>query len=207
MRPPQQFFDDLDRLCAHFDWLGLALGRGDDEDAPKCKVIAAEFHEFDQRWRAMLVEPEVRDALERVREIISALDGKLTELFLKRLHQVVAARKDWLQSEAILKAVVAITVLRREMPEHLRAEFEETIRDRETGESFEGERHFRECEKGSAEAEIEFRQSLAGLAVDWPERVDAALRERLEKLDADGAKAWEAQIALEMEKSAEKEAI
>lgn len=44
-----------------------------------------------------------------------------------------------------------------------------------------------------------------GLEADWPERVDAALRERLEKLDAQAANVWQAEVAAQLEKLEEDE--
>jgi hypothetical protein len=199
MKPPEEFFEDLGRLTSHFDWTAMALGGNDDEDASKGKTMAAEFREFEQKWGTQLKKeedgPEFRNAMDTMRKCINELELKLEELRLKHLLKLIEARKEWMRADLFLKGTVAITVLRREMPERLRAEFEETIRDRETGESFNAEKHFRECEQRIVETEAGYRKALAGFDVDWPESADASLRARLEKLDAEDAKRWEAEIS------------
>lgn len=193
--PPEEFFEDLERLKSHFDWTAMALGGNDEEDASKGKAIAAEFREFEQKWRKKINDAEFRNAMEAVKKFMTGLESKLEELRRKQLLKVIGARKDWLVAELLFHGNLAIIGLRKEMPEHLRAEFEEVIRDRETGESFNAEKHFRECEQRVAETEADYRKALVGFEVDWPEWADVKLRARLEKLDVEDAKRWEAEIA------------
>src|SRR6266545_6958684 len=48
---------------------------------------------------------------------------------------------------------------------------------------FEPVTYYQDAEAAAAEEEAKFRKAVGGLEVDWPERVDAAMRERLERLD------------------------
>jgi hypothetical protein len=194
MKPPGEFFEDLERLQSHFDWMAAAFNGNDDDDVSKGKLMAAEFREFEQKWGTKIRDAEFRDALAAVRKIMAGLESKLEELRRRHLQKLIQARKEWMNAESFLQATVAITVLRREMPERLRAEFEETLRDPETGESFNAEKHFRECEQRIAETEADYRKAWAGFEVDWPEWADAAMRSRLEKLDAEDARRWETEI-------------
>jgi hypothetical protein len=195
MKPPEEFFEDLERLTSHFDWIAMALGENDEEDASKGKMLAVEFSEFEQKWGTKIADAEFRNAMEAVRKLMKGLESKLEELRLKGMLKLIEARNEWIIAESFLQATVAITVLRREMPEEKRAEFEEVIRDRETGESFNAEKHFRDCEQRIAETEADYRKALARFDIDWPEWADASLRARLEKLDAEDAKRWETEVS------------
>ena len=196
MMPPQEFADEYWQMRERLDWLmaGGIVGGQDGKDLSKAKLFVAGLQEFYEKWQPVIQDPKLSRGLKTVRGRFEGLRVKLEKIYWAQLHEVIEARKGWASAEAIFKALVAITVLRKEMPEHLRAEFEKTIRDRETGASFDAETYYRLTEQNASVAEAKFRKELTGLAVDWPERVDAALRERLEQADMAGANQWQAEV-------------
>ncbi|HEY0549184.1 MAG TPA: hypothetical protein VGF13_06245 [Verrucomicrobiae bacterium] len=69
---------------------------------------------------------------------------------------------------------------------------------------FEPATYYRDAEASAAGEEAKFRKALAGLEVDWPERVDAALRGRMEQLVGSGATAWQAAVSSQLAALGEK---
>ncbi len=202
MNAPQQFFDEFEPLQERIRWAQAGLGT--DKQIVQGKMMLEEFREFFGRWRPQVAgHAEVCRQLDDLFQKLNRMERHLHQVFWAHLNEVIGTRKQWLAAEASLKATVAITVLRREMPEKLRDGFEKILSDH----SFDAESAFREGEKEIAEAETKYRRELAGLEIDWPERVDAALRERLEKLEMAGADDWQAQITGEIEKLGDKAAV
>jgi hypothetical protein len=190
MNPPQKFADEYWQMRERMDWLTAG---GITEDIGKAKLFLGEFFEFHQKWQTQITDAKLSKGLKISHQAMDGLRVKLEKIYWAHLHEVITARKEWLLAEGIFKALVAVTVLRREMPEKLRPEFEKILADHSPG-GFDAEKEYRETEQDVTEAEAKYRKALTGLEVDWPERVDAALRERLEKLDGNGAEAWLAEV-------------
>jgi hypothetical protein len=190
MKPPQKFADEYWQMRERMDWLTAG---GIAEDIGKAKLFVGYVVEFYEKWQPVVKDPELSRGLKIARAGFEDLRVKLEKIYWAHLHEVIEARKEWLLAEGIFKALVAVTVLRREMPEKLRPEFEKILADHSPG-GFDAEKEYRETEQDVTEAEAKYRKALAGLEVDWPERVDAALRERLEKLDGNRAQAWLAEV-------------
>jgi hypothetical protein len=189
MKPPQEFFDEFEPIRERIRWAQAGLGT--EKQVVQGKMMLEDFREFFGRWRPQIAGNE--DACRLMDDLfqkMKTMERHLHQVFWAHLNEVIEARKEWLVAEASLKATIAITVLRKEMPEKLRDGFEKILSDH----SFDAEKAFREGEKEIAEAETKYRRGLAGLEIDWPERVDAALRERLEKVDMAGANGWQAEV-------------
>jgi hypothetical protein len=196
MKPPDEFIDEYWKMRERIDWLEASGITG--EDIGKAKLFVGELLEFYEKWHPVIKDAELRAGLQAARGGMEDLRIKLEKIYWAHLHEVIEERKEWLFAEAIFKGVVAITVLRRQMPETLKAGFEQILLDHSPG-GFDAEKEYRETEKNVADAEAKFRKALAGLEVDWPERVDAALRGRLEKTDMTGANAWQAEVVAQQE--------
>ncbi|MSU62564.1 MAG: hypothetical protein EXS31_09230 [Pedosphaera sp.] len=69
---------------------------------------------------------------------------------------------------------------------------------------FEPVTYYQDAEAAAEEEEAKFRKALAGLEVDWPERVDAGIRERLQKLDGTGGNDWQVEVEARMQQVGEK---
>ena len=197
-QPPGDFVEEYWQMSERLKWAEAALGRG--QDVAQAKLIFEQFEEYYQKWRSHIKEPEVRAGLDQALEAMKPLRRNLERIALFHLQEVIEARRDWCVSELIFQGVVATIGLRKEMPEHLKAEFEEVLRDRATGESFDSEKEFRDCEQRATEAQAKFRKALVKYEIDWPERVNVAVRERLEKLDVEGANIWQHELAAQIEK-------
>jgi len=197
-RPPEAFIDEYWKMRERMDWANAGLGRG--QDVAQGKTFLGEFRDFYARWHEVITFPELREGMETMhRHIEKTLGVHLEQIFLAHLHEVIEARKDWWTGEQLLKMSVNFIALMKNAPPQMRPELEKIHRDF-MKKDFEPETYYRDAEADVAENEANFRKALAGLEVDWPERVDAAMRERLEKLDGTGANEWQAEVAAHMEK-------
>jgi len=198
MKPPEQFFDEFEPIRERIRWAQAGLGT--EKQIAQGKMMLDDFRDFFRKWRPQINgHPEACRLMDTLRGQMDKMERHLHQVFWAHLNEVIEARKEWIQIEAIFQAMVAVITLRKQMPEKLRDGFEKILRDYAKGE-FDAEKEYRDSEKDVTEAEAEFRKALAGLEVDWPERVDAGLRNRLEKLEVEGAKAWQAEVAAQMEK-------
>lgn len=192
MNPPDVFFEEYWKMREHIDWAEAGLGRG--QDVAQGKMVLGEFREFYEKWHPIINVPELREGMEEMHEHMEKSLGRhLPQIFLAHLHEVIEARKDWWTAEQLLKMSVNFINLMKHAPPQMRPELEKIHRDYMKKE-FEPVTYYQDAEAAAAEEEAEFRKALAGLEVDWPERVDAALRGRLEKLDATGANDWQAEV-------------
>ncbi len=173
-------------------WLQQALGRGEDVGAGRAFI--AEFRDFYNRWHLVIQDKQLAAAMEIVRrEIDTGLGRKLEKIYFAHLHEIVEKRKDCWIGEQLLKGTLHFINLMKHSPPEMLPELQNVYREHMKKE-FVPETCYRDAETDCALNEKDFRKALAGLAADWPERVDAALRERLEKLDADGANAWQTEL-------------
>jgi len=192
MNPPGEFLEQYWQMRERMQWAEFALERGN--DVAQARSIVDEFHSFYDRWRPGLQEAAICAALDEVREHIdTALRPGLEALFLERLGQVLEAYNDWWMSEKSFQLSIAFISLMKHAPPQLRPELERIHRQYMEKE-FDPETHYRDSERDAIEEEAKFRNALAGLEADWPDRMDAATRERLNKLDGADARAWQAEV-------------
>jgi hypothetical protein len=193
MKPPEAFIEEYWKMRERMDWAKAGLGRG--QDVAQGKTVLGEFREFYEKWHLLINVPELRAGMEEMHEYMGkTLGRRLENIFLAHLNEVIEARKDWWTSEHLLKMAVTFINMMKHAPPQLRPELEKIHRDY-MKKDFEPVTYYQDAEAEAAEEEAKFRKALAGLEVDWPERVDAALRGRLEKLDGTGADDWQAEVA------------
>lgn len=193
MTPPDEFIEEYWKLRERMGWANAGLGRG--QDVAQGKLLLADFREFYAKWHPVINIPELRAGMEATHERIEKTLGvHLEQIFLAHLHEVIEARKDWWTSEQLLKMSPGFINLMKHSPEQLRPGLEKIHRDY-MKKDFVPETYYRDAEADAAGEEVKFRKALAGLEVDWPERVDAALRGRLEQLDGGAGTDWQMELA------------
>ena len=174
-------------------WAQSALEQG--RDLAQARTVRSEWEDFYGRWHGKTAVPELEAGIESMHQLVTAsLGATLERIFLTHLHEVLEARKDWLAVETLLKADVAFIEIMKAAPEAARVELRKIYRDHMKKE-YDAETCYRDAEEDAAESEANHRKVLSALEADWPERVDAALRARLESLDGIAANAWQAEIA------------
>ena len=180
------------------EWAQASLGRG--HDVAQGKTFRDEFLQFHDKWHPVITDAELREGMEAVRAGVERTVGRgLEKIFLTQLHEVIEARRDWIVGELLLKTSVSFIGLMKEAPPELRPGLEKIYRD-SMGMDFDPATEFQDAEAGASEHEATYRKALATLEVDWPERIDAALRRRLEHLDGPAAEAWQAELDAQLEK-------
>ena len=194
MEPPKQFFEDLEALRTHFKWATLSLDRSDDDDVEQGKMTLSDFREFDAKWGDLVDDPEFKQAMVAIRGFMERLEIKLKELCLRHLLKVIKARLDWLEAEALFGLAVRICMVWRGIPEDRRPDFENIFHYTDPEKAFDGEQQFRAYEARANQTEADFRLELTKFGASWPERLDALLRERLEKLEGKQAGEWVKEI-------------
>lgn len=173
-------------------WAMSAAGRG--QDLAQAKTVVDECEDFYARWHDVITIPELRAGLEALHQlVVEGIGATLEQSWLEQLHAVIEARKDCLAGEVLLKWDIQFIEIMKLAEGAMRAELEKIYREHMKKE-YDPEGCYRDGEEGAAENEADFRKLLATLEADWPERVDAALRARLEGLDAEAANAWQAEI-------------
>src|ERR1035438_1123835 len=116
MKPPDEFSTEYWQMRERMDW--LLAGGIDGEDIGKAKLFVGYLLEFYEKWQPVITDPELSRGLKIARTGFEGLRAKLEKIYWAHLHEVIEARKEWANAEAIFKAVVAVPVLRREMPDH-----------------------------------------------------------------------------------------
>jgi hypothetical protein len=201
MQPPDDFIEEYRQLREQMKWAQAGLGRG--QDVAQGKTFLDEFRRFHDKWHPLITDPELREGMAATREGLERTLGRgLEKLFLTQLRKVINARKEWWVGEQLVKLSVNFITLMKEAPPELRPKMEK-IHHAHFGKDFDPATHFRDAEADAAKNEADFRKALAGLEVDWPERMDAALRQRLEHLDGPGADAWQANLDAQLAKLGE----
>lgn len=199
MNAPEGFAEEFEQIRQGVEW-GLAT-LGSDNHLAQDKIFVAGFRAFYRKWR-LLIDPELRAPLEILhRKLEADFAPKMEALYWTSLNLVLAARATWLVSEELFRATIPVAVYLRDLPGETRAKMiAASANPAGTSALLSGERAYREAEETVIEAETVLRKDLAHLEADWPERVDAAFRERLDKADGAGIMLWQAEIAVELEK-------
>lgn len=196
MKPPDQFIEEYWKMRERMDWAKAGLGRG--QDVAQARLVVEDFREFYEKWHPVITDAEFREGMEAARAGMEKLNTGLEKVFLAHLHEVIEARKDWWTAEQLLKMSINFISMMKHAPPELRPELEKIHRDHMKKE-FEPTTYYQDAEAEAAGEEAKFRKALTGLEVDWPERVDAALRARLEQSDGAGADEWQAEVATRVE--------
>ena len=191
-KPPDAFIEEYWKMRERVGWAMSAAGRG--QDLAQAKTVVDECEDFYARWHDVITIPELRAGLEALHQLVAeGIGATLEQSWLEQLHAVIEARKDCLAGEVLLKWDIQFIEIMKLAEGAMRAELEKIYREHMKKE-YDPEGCYRDGEEGAAENEADFRKLLATLEADWPERVDAALRARLEGLDAEAANAWQAEI-------------
>ncbi len=190
---PEGFHREFEPLRQRFAWLEVQRDR----------ITIAELRElhgltcaFVDRWQPQrFVHPPTRALLASLRKYTQNMVRQMELHFLASLQEAIETRLAVVRAQAFLEAEVAMSGLAK-IPE-VRPEIERIHREH-MGRAYVPEREYRESEADADAAEAAFRKSMAEFAADWPDRLDAALRQRL--LEADGAalRAWWEEIGREV---------
>jgi hypothetical protein len=197
METPPIYYEEFEQLSERLGWMLASMDEG--KNIAQFKNFIAEIHAFYDKWHPLIQGSPAEAKLEMVRIKMMERLPRLLELsFSSDLLAVIETRCAWLAAEVLLRAIVRVATLQKGVPEHLRNKFDESIRNRMTGEYFDAEKVFRETERDADEREARFRKALDNLETNWPERVDATLREHLEKMQVDDILEWRGRITVQL---------
>lgn len=190
---PPEFQDAFEALQERLGWADRAL-----EDGPQvaqAKALREYCLEFLERWRPRIQTREMQVFFDQLE---AALVRKLTRVieiqYLQELQAVILSRMQWSGEERQFRLGLAILKTRRQIPPELRGSIDEELRGPDD-QAFDPVGAYRRAEARLDAAETAFRRALAALAGDWPEKVDANLRARLEGLQEPEVAAWHQEIA------------
>jgi len=131
------------------------------------------------------------------------MEQKLETIYLMHLLEVIEAREEWWVAEKLLESDVIFIKLMKLAPPELRPEMEKIHRDH-MGKDFEPISYYQQSEADTVESEAKYRKALAGFEVDWEERIDAALREKLGIADGVNYEEWQAEVSAQIAKVGQK---
>ena len=193
MKPPDKFFEDYAKLRAHLDWARSSMAGGN-VDIPQARMVAEEFREFIKRWQGRVKDPEIAEALKPLAAWSENMTEHLERVFLEQLQVVLKARRDWFVSELFIKGTISFAGTMKEVPSQMRPELEKIYRE-SMGEDYDAATDYRQTETDAEASEAAFRKALAKFETEWPERMDAAMRQRLAQINLDGLTAWDKELA------------
>ena len=151
-------------MCELVDRLA---GGENGKDAHQARIVVKCFQEFYKKWQPLVVDPELPSDIHQRQARIESLRLKLERIYLAQLHAVIEYRKVWFMARTIFKNIETVPVV----PPEIQA-----------------------AENEAGKTEKIYRRALACLTFDWPERVNAALTNRLEALDFAGAIRWQEEL-------------
>jgi hypothetical protein len=186
MNLPDGFSEEYAVMRERFEWAHL---RGSDLDVPAAKLAVEDIDGFLQRWRGKVGIPEMETGMSAVAAWVERMNGQFDLIFLSHLREVVEARREWLVAELTFKAEQQCIWLIQHGPPQLRPGLEQIHREH-MGREFDPAVEFRETEAHADQRERQYRQALAGLEVDWPERLTPQIRQRFAQPEPADFAAW-----------------
>ncbi len=190
--PPPEFFREFEPLRRQSEWLEL---QGKRAAIAELREMVTGYNAFLDRWQPRIFHPSTRTQLATLRAQMQTMARRLELHYLASLQEAVEARRKVGLAEAFLEGAVLFSQLAK--ISEARPDLERIYRE-SMGEEYVAEKEYREVEADADAADAEFRRSLAEFAADWPDRVDAALRQRLAEADAPALKAWAEEIQAEV---------
>lgn len=198
MKLPDGFAEDWEAVKSPFEW--ITLPRADADLVGDARMVAEEFREFVARWRGKGGGPAVEASFRRIAQRVKVLDDAVEERCLEHLLKVLAARRAWLVTDLLFKSVRTTIELQQTMLPELLTEFNEVLKDQQSGEPFDPEREYREAEEDADTREAEYRKALAEFDRVWPGRMDAELNTGLCESEGVRLGAWEAEAKAKLGK-------
>lgn len=193
MDTPEQFLEAWDQFAERIAWAEDALAR-DHTDVAQAKLFVADGRAFFARWKRFLDIAEAAGAYKEMLGIYQSMEDVLARAWLEALRDALKAREEEITAALLHQGTVASLSLERLMPPHLHDEFVKVYMGDRT-DSFDPEKEYRASEADLAADEEKARRALASLEVDWPEKVDDALRERWRNLATlPEAQAWRNEV-------------
>ena len=191
--PPEEFWEDYVQVRTHLEWVEAGMGGGA-VDIPQVRLVAEAFGEFVTKWHGRIRDADVAASVARFAAWRDKMARTLELIYLEQLHTVLERRRDWIVSEMFIGLAVNFIELMKHAPPEMRPELEKIYREH-MGEEYDPAKDFRDTEKSIEQSEADFRKELAKLEIEWPERVDAAMRERLIKVDDPELADWQKEVA------------
>ncbi len=186
MKIPQAFHREFTRWRGTFaDARKRATAEGG--DVFDLRPSIGEFRRLYERWHPRLLRfPHALRALENMESVLS---GTLERAFTLQLLDVVRACLALRAAEVCVAATMETLdamqgATEEELIEHRRQQREAL------GEEIDADRDLAKAEEDVYEGEQLMADRLSVLAAAWPDRVNAALRERLDRLDVKSAEQW-----------------
>lgn len=185
---PARFEEDFDQFIAALILVHEAM-KHDRVDIVQARYLVDDFHELQARWNDRVGKAAQR-RLTEVGRAMEFVRRRLELVFRRQLCGVLNARAKWGTAELEIERLKAFIGFVKTAPEPLHSQLLADFRKDNNGCEFDPVAVFREAVKGGDEAEHDFRKALTCLDIDWPGRVDSALRQRLHEADADALSAW-----------------
>lgn len=194
MKFSRRFTDEYKQFRAHFDWFSQREGNYD--DVPYIKSILAEMRTFLKRWTGRSGVPQMDMGLASLAPNVRALEKTIESLGFTALHEVLDARKTWIESQLTFEMAVQFNGLMKEADAAYRLELEKTYREH-MGREFDPTHDYIAFEKSADDAEAAFQKTWQKYRVEWPERAADALYQRIRIVDGEELIAWMQELARE----------
>lgn len=200
MHPPPEFEEEFLAMRNRME-AGFAEVETEEDQIREAKATLRLCGDFFRRWHALIESsPEIQNAVSSIREHLAVMGESLETLYLTELQAVVSARRTFAAADDLFRALVPMYQVMTKVPafrDDVIAQLEA-----ETGRKTDPTEMFRQSEAAVAAEEDQYQAALGELQAGWPERCDAALRERLATLTVAQANAWEEEIKAQRAKLA-----
>ena len=164
-------------------------------DVSRLKLSLKIANEFLDRWQGKSGERAIERTLSELRDKNRRITAVLDSWFLVALHRIIDKRVRWLITEHRFRFAVDYIQAVQNAPRVLQMQLQDFFFDG-FGYEFHAERLYRESEAAADRQEREYNHALSALAVDWPERVNAELRNRLSATDPRQLRRWKAMLPM-----------
>ena len=186
MIAPGKWIEEYVAFKERCEWAARGL---QDNDVAQAKITLDDLRGFVERWHQYPGDELLEKALEDVCANALEIELQLEDCYRSALRHLVERRLVLLREQHAFREALACLKIIKITPEYTQAELKQMF-GADQRKEFDAEQFYRASERELDEAEADYKNTLTGFELDWPERITDETRHRLNDWTPELLEGW-----------------